>query len=110
GDNLQECHAVKNLSGKWRGVHRAINQIGSADEIEHHWDDTEDNPGQDWCVGLVGCGHQMSKPRPIDPENLIEISVNGKFYALRVPCGGRPKPHPTRAANESADHDHCNPQ
>src|ERR1022692_5197419 len=47
---------------------------------------------------------------PPDAENIRQIAVHFEDQSIMVPRGAWPEPHPPRTSNQSADHNHRDPQ
>src|SRR5580700_8324861 len=52
----------------------------------------------------------MRKPRPVYPENLVQVTVHGVVHTRRIPRLRWPEPHPAGAAYERPNYNHQYPQ
>ena len=92
------------------GVHHEIDGVARDNEIDGDWKKSENDAREDRRIGAIRRRHQMRQPGAIDAEDGVEIAIHGVLDARRIPCGSRPEPHPSGAADECPDRDHRHPQ
>src|SRR4029077_17779788 len=79
-------------------------------EIDSDRKESENDAREDRRVGAIRRRHQVHQPGAIYAEDGVEIAVYRVLDARRIPCGSRPEPHPSGAADECPDRDHRHPQ
>src|SRR5271170_1940130 len=109
GYQLYQAHALVDLAAEFGAHADPVDQDRRNDEESDQRKHAEDDAGPDGAL-VFRYVENGGEPRAVNAENLIEVAVHGIIHALGVPGSARPKPHPSRAADEGADDDHQDPE